>query len=117
MEFIIDYIVTGASGRHTLIGRCGDSPVRVGDEFQVAYHYENFESAESASRRVEEQNVLVCINEIQAYGKTLDEMGQGMTGSLVVSGTGVEKLAPGMVLGGQPTAVHQKAASGTHGRQ
>jgi hypothetical protein len=117
MEFIIDYIVTGESGRHTLIGRCGDTPIRVGDEFQAAYHYESFDTAESAFRRVDERNVLVCINEINAYGKSLDELGQGMTGSIVVSGTGIEMLIPGLVLGGQPAVSSQKAAAGMHGRQ
>jgi hypothetical protein len=117
MEFIIEYIVKGETGRHTLIGRCGDTPVRVGDEFHAAYHYENFNSAESAVRRVEEREVTVCVNEIHAYGKSLEAMGQGMTGSVVVSGTGIEKLMPGMVLGGQPTAFQLKASTGTSSHQ
>jgi len=101
MEFIIDAIVTGESGHHTLIGRCGDAPIRVGDEFHSVYRYDDATAGNSASR-VDERAVVVIVNQIQAYGKRLDVLGQGMTGSCVVSGTNLEKLAAGMVLGGQP---------------
>ena len=83
IEFIVEAIVTGASGRFTVIGRCGDTPIRVDDRFDAVYRYKPRrypdemdddpvrESQEPAELKVE------CIH---AYERSLPILGQGMTG-------------------------------------
>ncbi len=112
MEFIVAYIVTGESGQHTLIGRCGDAPIHVGDEFRTACQISQTESPHTMPQSADEREVLIYVNEVQAYGQKLDELGQGMTGSLVVSGVGIENIVPGSILGSQPAAVDQPAMPG-----
>ena len=101
-EFIVDDVVTGESGATTVIGRCGDEPIRVGQIFDAVYRYKPRRYPDQLGdppvREVENASCLrvVCIH---AYEQSLPLLGQGMTGSLVVEGEGLDRVAPGWVLG------------------
>lgn len=100
-EFIISHVVDGVSGR-TVIGRCGDEPIRVGQVFDAVYRYKPRRYPDQLGdppvREVEKAAGLrvLCIH---AYDHSLPLLGQGMTGSLVVEGEGLNDVAPGWVLG------------------
>ncbi len=101
-EFLVDGWVTGASGRFTVIGCCGDIPIRVDDRFDAIFHYKGRKYPEEMGDepiREGEIPASIRIEGIQAYGRSLEMLGQGMTGSIVVSGEGVERISAGMVLG------------------
>lgn len=82
-EFIVSGIVEGVSGLTHVIGRCGDSSLRVGDVF------ETLEDAAGVNHAVR-----VEIIKVHAYGHDLNELGSGMTGRLSLSGAGVEQITP-----------------------
>lgn len=98
------FVVGIVEGQHRwVMGRCGEASLCVGDEFGSLYEYEPPASldayARNASRMNGETQVALRVEAIQAYGRHLDHLGPGMTGTLVLSGTGCEHLKPGSVLG------------------
>ena len=101
-EFIIEYVVNGASGHTTVIGRCGDEPIRVDQVFDAVYRYKPRrypdQLGDAPVREVENAAGLrvLCIH---AYEQSLPILGQGMVGSLVVEGEGLGHVKPGWVLG------------------
>ena len=101
-EFLVDFVVTGESGLTTAIGRCGDEPIQVGQIFDAVYRYKPRrypdQLGDAPVREVENTAGLrvVCIH---AYELSLPLLGQGMTGSLVVEGEGLDLVVPGSVLG------------------
>ncbi|HYT89880.1 MAG TPA: hypothetical protein VEL76_14335 [Gemmataceae bacterium] len=101
IEFVVNYVVEGATGTIRPIGRCGDHPIEVGDVFTLVYRNRPRETAEelaTAAERIWEHPVALHVVEIQAYGRVLQELGEGMTGSLVLSGEGGRFVQPGFVL-------------------
>jgi hypothetical protein len=80
----------------------GDVPIRVGDVFDVVYRNKRRrypdELGDEPVREVEKPAAIrvVCIH---AYGRSLEMMGRGMTGSLAIEGEGLQYLAPGWILG------------------
>ncbi len=118
-EFIVDGWVSGESGRFTIIGRCGDEPIRVGDVFDAVFRYKHRrypdEMGQDPVREVELPASL-RVESISAYQRSLDELGHGMTGSLVVSGEGMGRVSTGWVLGARDGATARPIeANGFHG--
>ncbi len=123
----IQFIVVGVDhGEHfAVLGCCGDVPIHVGDMFDAVYRYKRRRSPDELGdepiRELEEPAAIrvVCIH---AYDLSLEMIGQGMTGSLVLEGEGLQLLAPGWILGrksehtalvvrnAQPAAVLSEAA-------
>jgi hypothetical protein len=98
------FIITVVQGEYCWAdGRCGDVPIRVGDFFESMYQYEVPHSlgdyARKAAPTAVALNVMLRVDAIQSYGHELDHLSKGMTGTLMLSGSGVERLAPGFVLG------------------
>ena len=100
LMFIVDGIV---DGEHlTVLGRCGDAPIHVGDVFDAVYRYKRRrypdELGDEPVREVEKPAAIrvVCIH---AYERSLTTLGEGMTGSLTLEGDGLQYLAPGWILG------------------
>ena len=60
--------------------------------------------------RIEEKPVRLEILEIQTHNRSFDKLGQGMTGALFVKGDGLDRLAPGWVIG-EPVATQQANAT------
>src|ERR1700730_9922469 len=85
----------------TVLGRCCDAPIHVGDVFDAVYRYKRRrypdELGDEPVREVEKPAAIrvVCIH---AYQRSLQTMGAGMTGSLTLEGDGLQYLAPGWIL-------------------
>lgn len=100
LMFVVDGIVDGAS--LTVIGRCGDAPIHVGEVFDAVYRNKRRrypdELGDEPVREAEKPAAIrvVCIH---AYERSLTTLGEGMTGSLTLAGDGLQYLAPGWILG------------------
>lgn len=97
--FLVDGTVEGEQNH--VIGRCGESPLRLGDVFTVVCRYRRRETLEDFATPPEVLKtcpVSLRVAGIQAYGRSLDELGPGMTGSLVLSGDGMGRIGSGVVL-------------------
>lgn len=106
-EFIVVGVVEGQDGLFpgrycSLIGRCGDVPIAKGETFSAVYHYEPRRYPDELGDepiRDGENPVSLEVIAIQTHNRTFDQLGQGMTGTLVVRGEGLGRLAPGWVIG------------------
>src|SRR5665213_2870403 len=101
LEFVVRAYASGISGRHTVIGRCGDQPIRLGDTFHLAYrakHRRYPDESANPLQREAECPVELRVERIHAYGHCLEMLGQGMTGSLELSGPDADKIETGWTL-------------------
>jgi hypothetical protein len=101
-EFIVECWVTGDSGRFTVIGRCGDVRVPVGETFDLVFRNKPRRFPEEANDdpiRIEERPISLRVVCAHAYGKSLSGLSPAMTGSLVLDGDGTESIAAGWILG------------------
>jgi hypothetical protein len=100
LQFIVDGFLSGE--RFTVVGRCGDRPIHVGDVFDAVYRYKRRrypdELGDEPIREIEEPAAIRVVS-IHAYERCLQALGQGMTGSLTIEGDGLQYLAPGWILG------------------
>lgn len=111
-EFLIDKVVQNEDnllpGRYAvLIGRCGDVPIHKGHVFEAVSRYKPGRCPEDVGVepvRLETIPVRLVVVEIQTLNRTLDLLGQGMTGAIFVQGAGLDRLADGKDVG-QPLAV------------
>jgi hypothetical protein len=100
LEFIVCGLVQG--DHFTVIGRCGDLSIHVGDVFDVVYRNKRRrypdEMGDDPVREVEKPAAIrvLCIH---AYQRSLQTLGGGHTGSLTLEGDGTQYLAPGWILG------------------
>jgi len=114
--FIIDTVVQEES--LVILGRCGDAPIHVGEVFDAVFHYKPRRYPdESGSQPVRdlERPASIRVIGIESYKRSLDCLGEGMTGSLTIEGEGLEHLAPGWILGRKSEPVngsaHENASS------
>ena len=116
-EFVISGVVCEERNRLTLIGRNGDTLIRLDETFDALLRYRRRRSAAEYGEEpvVEvEKPVHLRVVGIRAYERDLDALGQGMTGSIVVEGEGLKSLAPGWVLGERNgTTLPAEAISGS----
>ncbi len=101
-EFLVSSFVQGE--HFTVIGRCGDLPICVGDTFDTLYRYKRMKYPDEFDQEpiIEAKSpVILRVTCVHALGRSLDTLGEGMTGSLALEGDGLEKIAPGWVLGHQ----------------
>ena len=99
LQFIVVGVVHGE--QMTAVGRCGDTPIHVGEVFEAVYRYKRRfrdELGDEPVREVEKDAAIrvVCIH---AYERSLKALGEGMTGSLTLEGEGLQYIAPGWILG------------------
>lgn len=100
-QFFIEGYVTGESGRHTVIGRNGDMPIRIGDIFTVVARYRPRRYPDDSNKQPEievKKAVGLRVTCLHAYEQSLDELGEGTTGSVALEGEGADRLGPGWVL-------------------
>ncbi len=100
LEFIVVEVIEGPGFK--VLGRCGDVPIHVGDLFDAVFRYRPCRTLEELGtepvREVEESAAIRVVG-IHAYDRPLMTMGQGMTGSLMLEGDGLQYLAAGWILG------------------
>jgi hypothetical protein len=99
VTFLVEGTVEGEQAY--VIGRCGESPIRRGDVFAMACRYrarQSLEEFDTPPEILTSCPVSLRVIEIRAYDRPLDELGPGMTGSLVLSGEGMGRIGPGTVL-------------------
>jgi hypothetical protein len=100
LVFIVDGFVYGE--QFTVLGRCGDAPIHVGEVFDAVYRNKRRrypdELGDEPVREIEKPAAIrvICIH---AYKRSLKALGEGMTGSLTLEGDGLQYIAPGWILG------------------
>lgn len=101
LEFVVCGYVSGESGKHTVIGRCGDKAIRLGDVFLTAFRAKPRAYPTEMGNplvRETERPVKLRVEHIHAYGRCLEMLGEGMTGALELSGAEADSLADGWTL-------------------
>jgi hypothetical protein len=109
LMFIVDGVVLGE--RFTVLGRGGDAPIYIGEVFDAVYrnkrrHYPD-DLGDEPVREVERPAAIrvVCIH---AYERSLNALGEGMSGSLTLEGEGLQYIAPGWTLGRKSESLASK---------
>ena len=101
IQFIVDRIVDGE--HFTVLGRCGDIPIRVGDAFDAVYRYKRRRYPDEAGRRPYprsgETGRHSCPLHPCSTSGHCKRWVKAMTGSLTLEGDGLQYLAPGWILG------------------
>lgn len=99
-EFIVDGFVQGDVC--SILGRCGDFPIHVGNVFDAVMRYKPRRTADELATppvREIEKPASIRVVGVEAYGRSLKCLGEGMTGMLRVEGDGLQHLGPGWILG------------------
>lgn len=104
-QFVVAGIVDGQELLRakycSVIGRCGQTPVRLGDRFDGVVRFDEPKSTQDYERppkALAEEKVELAIQKISAYGRERTVLEAGMTGSLVLTGLGLDKLGAGCAL-------------------
>ncbi len=101
-EFMVDAIEEIEPNQWRVVGRCGDIPIRIGDRFDRVFCYKPRQyPEESGCPPVREitKKIGMSVLRIHAYQRSLPELGQGMTGLLVIEGEGADLIQPDWILG------------------
>jgi hypothetical protein len=100
MEFLVEQVAAMPAGID-VIGRCGDYTIRLGDVFEEAYRLTVTRTPDGFGPTIHDgdRQVGLRVERIEAYHKSLDELGRGMRGRLRLVGTGGEKVKDRDVLG------------------
>jgi hypothetical protein len=102
MEFSIEDFQQLSIDSITLIGRCYQGPINVGERFHCLYELvpQLTENGYSYSKRSQqEHSVNLRIDSISSYGHSLTQLDPGMTAKLELSGEGIEKVKRRWILG------------------
>ncbi|MEX0716365.1 MAG: hypothetical protein WD066_07260 [Planctomycetaceae bacterium] len=78
-----------------VIGRCGDVSIRVGDRFDFLVRFREPGTIADYEREPIEtsrEEVSLVVEHIRAYDRDRDMLDRGMTGSLVLTGQGLDRL-------------------------
>lgn len=100
IEFIVGKVDRSKS-QMRVGGRCGDLPIKVGDVFNIVYHYPPRKTLEDYGRhldRIDERPTLLRVEKIRSYEHLWNELYPGMTGELELYGKD-EQLQKGDILG------------------
>jgi hypothetical protein len=100
----MEFIVTGVQatgGGIDVIGRCGDYAIELGDVFDVVYRLIPTPTPDGYGPDVREGDraVQLRVEKIEAYQKSLGDLGPGMTARLSLAGTGGDLVRNEDVLG------------------
>jgi hypothetical protein len=107
VEFVVSGIVRGEEllGQPYLaiIGRCGTIPVRRGDHFRSAVRVDEPEyphGFEADPVELNRQEIDLAVRGVHSYGEERDQLDRGMTGTLFLTGEGIDRIELGHVLYG-----------------
>jgi hypothetical protein len=99
IEFLIKGIVEGQPGRLRVIGRCTEDTIQRADLFTCTFQYVDSADARQGVARTGIRPLQLKVIGLHAYGRELDQLGPGMTGTIDLDGTGFELVVPGSLLG------------------
>ena len=93
--------LTPEDGRALVDGRVCASPIKVGDVFTKVYDHEQrwIDGQWIAIDPSPAYTVRLVIQSIDSYSRLWDELSPGLTGRLMLTGDGVERLSEGRILG------------------
>ncbi len=107
MEFYISGSVKGETGSVSIIGRCGNEPIRPGVEFLAMLREKprNYPEGLELPREIENcQAIHITVMEIEAYGKKAEMLPGNTTGILRCVGCPSDLLPGGWILTDQCVA-------------
>ncbi len=102
IEFGVEFITERSGDRIGIAGRCYKGPIEIGDVFEAVYQYVPVKTLDDYARpseRIGETLVRLKVESMRAYGRSWQEIHEGLTAEMEVSGEGAELLKPGDVLG------------------
>jgi len=104
MEFYISSSVNGESGYLSVIGRCGNEPIRPGDEFHAILktkprqYPEGLESPQEIEKC---KSIRMRVYEVEAYGKKVEILPANTTGILRCIDCSIDLVPGGWILSDQ----------------
>lgn len=101
MEFHISGSVRGESGLLSIVGRCGEEPVRPGTEFRAIFRIKPraYPAGFESPGEVEEcRDLHITVSEVESCGKSVEALPPNMTGILRCADSSVELVPGGWVL-------------------
>lgn len=101
MEFYISGSVNGESGFLSIIGRCGNEPVRPGMEFRAILREKprSYPEGLALPREIAEcKHLHIKVQEVEAYGKKVDVLPAHTTGVLRCVDYSVDLVPGGWIL-------------------
>jgi len=107
MEFYISGSVNGEAGVLSIIGRCGNEPIRPGAEFRAILSEKprQYPDGLELPREIERcKNIHIRVQEVEVYGKKVDVLPANTTGVLRCVDSSVELVPGGWILSDQCVA-------------
>lgn len=101
MEFYISGSVQGETGLLSIIGRCGNEPIRPGVEFRAILQEKlrPYPDGLELPREIEKcKSVRIRVQEVEVYGKKVDILPANTAGVLRCDAYSVELVPGGWIL-------------------
>ena len=109
MEFYISGSVHGDTGFLSIIGRCGNEPIRTGVEFRAILKEKprHYPDGLESPREIEKcQTISIKVQEVEVYGKTVEILPANTTGVLRCVDYSVDLVPGGWILTDQCVAAN-----------
>ena len=101
MEFYISGSVHGETGFLSIIGRCGNEPIRPGVEFRAILREKPrlYPDGLESPREIEScKSIRIKVREVEVYGKQVESLPANTTGVLRCFDCSVELVPGGWIL-------------------
>ncbi len=100
IDFHILNAIKVVDGKALIEGRCMYGPIKPGQKLNTVFRLSSYITPSGSADATRE---LICtvdlkVESIWAYGKFLPEISQMMSARLEISGTGIDKIQPGLAL-------------------
>lgn len=109
MEFYISDSVHGETGFLSIIGRCGDEPIRPGVEFHAILKEKprSYPDGLESRREIEKcKSISIKVQEVEVYGKRAEVLPANTTGVLRCVDYSVDLVPGGWILTDQCVAAN-----------
>lgn len=100
VEFMVDSVAE-ESGFLRVRGACNKGTLSIGDKFNEAYRHELEQDSDGGyhvSKQYDQRNVALTVEKIRVYGREIDELTEGMTAELLLSGQRADLVKEGDLL-------------------
>jgi hypothetical protein len=101
MEFYVSDSVHGETGFLSIIGRCGNEPIRPGVEFRAILKEKPrpYPDGLELPREIEKcKNIRIRVHEVEVYGRKVETLPANTTGVLRCVDSSVELVPGGWIL-------------------